>query len=107
MTKFHKRYWCLWDEAKDIDSKISRAEFAKRMGVTVGQSNGWLDGGTEPDCESLLTIAKNAGVSVSWLVGETGIRRLNMPDLLEGLPTDAVSEMIEFSKYLRYKYKVE
>lgn len=107
MAKFHKRYWCLWDEAKDDDCKISRAEFAERMGVTVGQSNGWLDSGNEPDCESLLIIAKNAGVSVSWLVGETNIRTFETPNLFMGLPEKAAEELEEFVRYLRFKYKLE
>lgn len=107
MSIFNKRYWMLWEEARDKNHKLKRAEFAELMGVTVGQSNGWLDTSTEADCTSLVTIAKRANVNVSWLVGETNIRNFDTPNLFVGLPVKAADELEEFVRYLRFKYKVE
>lgn len=97
----------LWEEARDRNHKIKRVEFAESLGVTAGQSNGWLDTNTEPDCESLITISKHANISVSWLVGETNIRKLDTPVLYNELPAKAADELTEFVKYLRHKYEIE
>ena len=104
-ANFNSRYWQLWEEIQDIDSKITRLEFANYMGVTLGQSNGWLDKGNQPDCDTLRKIAKKAGVSVSWLVGETEIRNFQINRLLDNLSSPIIDEIARYTSYLIYKEK--
>lgn len=105
MAKFNERYWLLWDEARDRNYKVSRQAFADSMGVTAGQSNGWLDNGNLADCDSLLKVAKHADVSVSWLVGETEMRNLHSIEMLKGLSTHSIDELVCYAGYLQYKEK--
>lgn len=98
----------LWDEARDRDHKISRDEFADSLGVTPGQSNGWLRGTSEPDCDALAVLAEKAKVSVNWLIGASNDREPErICTLIEGLPTEAVDKLSEYIKYLHFKYNVD
>lgn len=54
MSKFLERYWMLWED------KLTREKFADRLGVSSGQSNAWLHGTSEPDCDALAILAKRA-----------------------------------------------
>lgn len=107
MADFNTRYWELWDEARDRNPKLTRQEFAEYMGVTLGQSNGWLDKGNQPDCDTLLKIAKRANVSVSWLVGEMEIRNFQINERLNALSSAIIDELITYAEYLSYKEKKE
>lgn len=105
MANFNSRYWQLWEDSRDINPKITRQEFADSMGVTIGQSNGWLDKGNQPDCDTLLMVAKKANVSVSWLVGEIEVRNFKIIKLLKGLPSPVVDELARYAKYLYLCHK--
>lgn len=108
MKTFAQRYWMLWEEARDADHKITREKFAKNMGVSPGQSNGWLRNTSEPDCKTLGIIAEHAKVSVNWLIGISNVREPEkICPLMKGLPTEAVDEVVEFIKYLRFKYNFD
>lgn len=104
MANFNSRYWQLWDDARDLNPKITRQEFADSIGVTIGQSNGWLDKGNQPDCDTLLKIAKKANVSVSWLAGEVEVRNFQINQLLKDLPSPIVDELVRYTRYLCYCY---
>lgn len=105
MANFNTRYWELWDEARDVNPKLSRQEFADCIGVTLGQSNGWLDKGNQPDCDTLVKVAKKANVSVSWLVGETEVRNYQMNEFFSGLPSAIIDELVEYADFLKNKKK--
>lgn len=95
----------LWEEAKEKDNKLTRSKFADRLGVTPGQSNGWLRGTSQPDCDALAILAKRANVSVGWLVGITNFRNPEIIcPLMKDLPAEATDEITEFIKYIRFKY---
>lgn len=108
MSKFYERYWMLWEEARDKNYKTTREQFADSLGVSPGQSNGWLRGTSEPDCDTLAILARKANVSVAWLVGATNIRKPEVfCPLVRELPTEAVDEVMEFIKYIRFKYHID
>lgn len=104
-VNFNTRYWDLWDEARDVNPKLSRQEFADLMGVTLGQSNGWLDKGNQPDCDTLVKVAKKANVSVSWLVGETEVRNYQTNRFFNGLSSTIIDKITEYAEFLHSKEK--
>jgi transcriptional regulator with XRE-family HTH domain len=108
---FQERINQLYEEAKDADYRLTQTEYASRFGATRNQLKGWLDGRGEPNSELMKAIAKNHGVSVSWLVGETNIRALPGPaqsqhpnDSFDDLPPEAIRSIKEYIELIRMKY---
>lgn len=104
MANFRDRLIELFEEAKDRDHKMTRAAFAKMIGVTIGQFNGWIDKESQPGIETLMDIAKCANVSVSWLIGETDSRYLKVQEHELCISAEAREEFIYMVDYLKYKY---
>ncbi|AFR03255.1 helix-turn-helix domain-containing protein [Pectobacterium carotovorum] len=102
---------------------ISKAEMARRAGVTPQSVNGWFKKGVISK-KSAIAIAEAADVSVAWLLGEdveesTGLSsdEMKMLNLYRQLPEAERERMIDLfqlrlkeldeyvEKYLRGRYK--
>lgn len=106
MPTFRERLHVLYEEAKDKNYKVGRKGFANQLGITVPKVSAWLDGNGKPDFETLKLVAKNAGVSVSWLVGEGDLREIVLPERADCLPDEAQKEYHFILDYLKYKYGI-
>ena len=102
----------LYEEAKDANYRLTQEEYASRFGATRNQLKGWLDGRGEPNTEMMKTIAKIHDVSVSWLVGETDIRKMveatpyqRFNNSIANLPSEAIRSIEEYIELIRLKYK--
>lgn len=110
MATFQERMSLLYEEAKDVDHRLTQGEYASRFGATRNQLKGWLDGRGEPNIGMMKIIATTHEVSVSWLVGETNMRNLTgttsqkVDDNLDDLPTEAIRSIKEFIELMRIKY---
>lgn len=104
MATFHERINELYDEARDRNFRTKRADFAKQLGVSIGRSNAYIDGNGNPDFETLKLIAKNKGVSVSWLVGETDERTFPVPKDCVELPAEAKESYELLLAFLKYRF---
>lgn len=51
-------------------SGISRAELARRAGISPGSINGYINSGRKPSAEIAKRMAAGLGVSISTLMGE-------------------------------------
>lgn len=102
---FYDRMNALYEEARRKNYRISRRKFAVMCQVTAGQMNAWLNRKGEPDIQTLRRLAENCNVSISWLCGETELRRLPVSDLTEGMPRAALDELEEFINFLQFKYR--
>lgn len=107
---FQKKFTELYEELRDQNHKIGRTKLAEICGVSKGQVDSWLAGRTEPDIQTLLQIARNTGISVSWLTGETDLRQYDVSDeikiFLQKLPPGALVELNSYFDYLSFKYKI-
>lgn len=112
MDTFHDRINELYEEARDQNYRIGRKKFAEMCGVRRWQMHGWLNRTGSPNAATLRQVAKACKVSVSWLVGETDVRRLThsavsaeLLNLIEEVPSEALDEVRDFLAYLLSKYK--
>lgn len=62
-----KRYESL--AAALADSKQSRADWAKKWGVTEATVSRWVSGSRRPRGEQAITISQDTGVPLSVLIG--------------------------------------
>ena len=69
-NKFHERINELWARAKERNSKMTQAEYARRPGVTRNALLGWLRGTGQPDADGFVRIAMVENVSLTWLLGD-------------------------------------
>lgn len=104
MPTFRERINVLYEEARDKNHKIGRKGFAEQLGVSLGKVSAWIDGNGRPDFETLKLVAKNIGVSVSWLVGESDLRQIVLPKDAECLPAKAQEEYRILLEYIKVKY---
>lgn len=104
MPTFRERINVLYEEARDKNHKIGRKGFAEQLGVSLGKVSAWIDGNGSPDFETLKLVAKNIGVSVSWLVGESDLRQIVLPKDAECLPGKAQEEYKFLLEYIKAKY---
>lgn len=107
MANFHERINQLFEEAKDRNHRIGRKIYAEMLNVTLGQVNGWIDGLGRPDPDTLKEVAKISNVSTSWLVGETDLRSLVIPESCDMLPDAAQTEYKMLLDYLKFKYGIK
>lgn len=107
MTTFRKRINILYDEARDKNFRTTRADFAAQLGVSIGKANSYIDGNGKPDFETLKLIARNKGVTVSWLVGETDERTFTVPTDCKELPIEAQGAYDMFMEFLDYKFRIK
>lgn len=104
MATFNERIWQLYEDARDRDYKIGRKGFAKMLGVRKGQLDGWLDNGVAPHVEVIKQIARNTGISVLWLIGETEDKEY--PSFqMTGLPPEEEENYLIFLEFLRFKHR--
>ena len=57
------------------DRHLTKAEFAKTLGIALGTLNGYLSGGKNPKIDTVADIAHKMGVSIGWLCGEDDIKK--------------------------------
>lgn len=105
-TNFRDRINELYEEARDRNHKIGRQGFADLIGATRGQVNGWLDGTSRPNFETLKLIAEKAGVTSSWLIGESDLRNCPSVDVKAVTP-EAQRDYLVLLDFLKYKYRSE
>ena len=113
LATFKERINQLYEEAKDVNYQLTQEEYASRFDATRNQLKGWLDGRGEPSTEMMKAIAKVHNVSVSWLVGETNIRKAikestpcqQINDKISDLPEEALRNIEEYIELIRLKYK--
>lgn len=55
---------------------LSQRELAEELAVSKSAVSGWETGRHNPKVEDLRELGRMAGVSVSWLVGDTDQRTL-------------------------------
>lgn len=107
MATFQDRINLLYQEARYRNYKVGRKAFAEQLGISLGRVSAWLDGNGRPDFELLKEVAKNAGVSVSWLLGETDFRSLVIPETANNLPPEAQEEYKFLISCIKQKYNVD
>lgn len=106
MATFRARIVELYNSLRDLNvQKYGRKDFADYLGVSIGKSNGWLDGTGSPDFEVLKQISKNTGISILWLIGANDDMYIIPADDLN-LPEAAKEEYQILVKYLKFKYGV-
>lgn len=104
MATFRDRINELYDEARDRNFRTTRAQFAAQLGISIGRSNAYIDGNGNPDFETLKMIAKNKGVTVSWLLGETDERTFRTDGDRDALPLEAKPYYDAFMELLIFKF---
>jgi len=65
-------------------NKVNQTELADRLGVSRSAISTWETGANEPDTQTLLKIANFFDVSVSYLLGETTLKKI------EEIPLEAI-----------------
>jgi len=65
-------------------NKVNQTELADRLGVSRSAISTWETGANEPDTQTLLRIANFFDVSVSYLLGETTLKKI------EQIPLEAI-----------------
>ena len=74
MTKFQERIRELYNRHDSYmasqGERMTRQDYATRIGTTVNSLRGWLSGSGQPDADGLARIAEVEKVSVDWLVGK-------------------------------------
>lgn len=73
MANFQERINELFAMEQDRNYKTTQEDFAEKLGVTYNQLSGWMNGRSLPRFDTIPRIAKKAGVSSSWILGETEV----------------------------------
>lgn len=87
--------------SSDIEYK-GRKAFAEKLGVSLGQINGWLDGTGRPDYETLIELEKKLDVSIQWLIGASEERLPSLPK--ESPAITAKREARILVEYLKHRH---
>lgn len=101
---FIDRFDQLFQDEKDKNHRLSRAQFADMIGASYDQVTGWYRG-RSPDIDMLKRIAKRFDISVSWLVGETDIKyepSKEFQQLTKGLTPEDMRQIKIFVGYLQH-----
>lgn len=104
MATFNERINELYEEARDRDYRVGRKRFAEMIGATGGQLDGWLDNEVSPNIEVIKKVAKNAGVSVLWLIGESDEREYP-PFQMTGLSPKEEEDYNFLLEFLRFRHR--
>lgn len=103
MTTFAERLNIIYREFRMDASGNGRIAFAKKLQVTKGQLDGWLDGVGAPDFEKLKELSAKLNISVLWLLGISNERALRLDEILdENIKIEQSVEML--LDFLRYRY---
>lgn len=116
-TTFQRRFVSLYKrEAARREAegeRMTRQDYANRVGTTVNSLRGWLAGTGQPDADGLARIATVEKVSVDWLVGKTSEMREESDDpqkarLIQSIKTadyETLSKLEQFYGYLEFQKK--
>lgn len=103
MATFTDRFNIVYREFRMNGSGNGRIAFARKLQVTKGQLDGWIDGVGAPDFEKLKEISIKLNVSVLWLLGISEERALRLDEILdENIKIEQSVEML--LDFLRYRY---
>lgn len=91
--------------------RMTRQDYASRVGTTVNSLRGWLAGTGQPDTSGLARISEVEEVSVDWLVGRTSApdesttdpRRARLIQSIKEADTQTLAQLEQFYGYLEYQ----
>lgn len=90
-------------------NKLTQEELAKKLQISRSSLSLYELDKREPDFDTLTKIADLFNVSLDYLMGRTDQPNFCYKSLdeqpKEDLPPEAIHEIEEFKKYIRYKYK--
>lgn len=112
-SKFQERMNELFSRAQDEDPKLTKSQYAAKIGATLNALRGWLSGSGQPDADGLARIADAESVSVDWLVGKTsspsvkalGHEKERFIRCIEDADLETLAKMQQFYNYLEYEKK--
>ncbi|MBQ7499088.1 MAG: hypothetical protein IJU00_14875 [Selenomonas sp.] len=92
--------------------KMTRQDYANRVGTTVNALRGWLAGTGQPDADGLARIASVEKVSVDWLVGKSpepegeavgDPQRARLIKSIKEADLQTLAQLEQFYNYLEYQ----
>ncbi len=90
--------------------KMTRQDYADRVGTTVNSLRGWLSGSGQPDADTLARIAEAEGVTVDWLVGRTSDptetddpQRARLIQRIRDADFETLAKLEQFANFLEYQ----
>lgn len=92
--------------------RMTRQDYADRVGTTVNSLRGWLAGAGQPDANGLARIAEVEKVSVDWLVGKSSEpseefdsdpRKARLIEAIKTSDFQTLSQLEQFYNYLEYQ----
>jgi len=91
------------DRLKEVISGISGYKFAQKCGFAEGMLRKYLSGASVPGADKLVSIARVANVSLSWLALGQGAKE---GDGLRGLTPAQLAIVLEFERYAQRRPEV-
>ena len=91
--------------------RMTRQDYADRVGTTVNSLRGWLRGSGQPDAEGLARIAEVERVTVDWLVGRTSEpdeasddpQRARLIQRIREADFETLAKLEQFANFLEYQ----
>ena len=115
-STFKKRINELFRREKDRreaeGERMTRQDYATRIGTTVNSLRGWLSGSGQPDANGLARIAEVEKVSVDWLVGKSSSPQIEQVDdpqkawlinAIKEADLETLTKMQQFYNFLEYQ----
>ncbi|SHJ24647.1 helix-turn-helix domain-containing protein [Propionispora hippei] len=114
-SKFQARMNELFRKAQDEDPKLTKGQYASKIGTTLNSLRGWLRGSGQPDADGLARIAAAENVSVDWLVGKAtspvhkklGHEKEQLISRIADADLETFDKMVQFMNYLEYEKKAK
>lgn len=114
-SKFQARMNELFRKAQDEDPKLTKGQYASKIGTTLNSLRGWLRGSGQPDADGLARIAAAESVSVDWLVGKAtsplhkklGHEKEQLISRIADADLETFDKMVQFMNYLEYEKKAK
>lgn len=99
------------ERIEEDGGRMTRQDYANRVGTTVNSLRGWLAGSGQPDADGLARIAEVEKVSVDWLVGSTSEpqerthdpQRARLISAINAADTETLARLEHFYNYLEYQ----
>ena len=100
------------DRLEAEGERMTRQDYATRVGTTVSSLRGWLGGTGQPDTNGLARIAKVEKVSVDWLVGKSSEpqgkhiddpQKARLIEAIKEADLETLVKLEQFYNYLEYQ----
>lgn len=100
------------DRLEAEGERMTRQDYAERVGTTVNSLRGWLAGTGQPDADGLARIAEVEKVSVDWLVGKSSEplveavddpQRARLIGAIKEADLETLAKLEQFYNYLEYQ----